>query len=243
MPITLDFWSHKTLIKQLETIERKSMFFCLTRQSLLCTILCVKDVFCCTVLRDEGLSTSFEKLLFQTKEHNAAETNVKCKSKFFSSMQGIVLATCLWHLDPVGSAWIGIVKCISPKEMLCSTGAVLLTSIWEGSQMPVCPFIKCFRMSCNMLKLNGLKNTSLPLKSNWAKYKTQYLFTCTASWRGLCKSIFTDISASCFRSAPPSFSLVPPSFPFYASDTWINLFLPICQFLSFCTSCPSINPT
>ena len=48
----------------------------------------MKDGFCCTVLRDKGLSTSFEKLLSQTKEQTI-ETNVTCELKLFPGMQGI----------------------------------------------------------------------------------------------------------------------------------------------------------
>lgn len=108
MLIAVDFWSHKTLIEQLEAIASKSMFFCLTRQSLLCTGAARERWFLLYCTEGQRAEHFIWKITFPDKRTNHRN---KCDAQVeiaLSGMRGIQRPTFRRHLRPTGSAWIGI---------------------------------------------------------------------------------------------------------------------------------------
>lgn len=82
MPYAVNFLFHEGQIIQLEMIEKKSMFFCLTRQSLLCTLLLMlkRCIFSCEciVCRAKSFELFTSEMTFPDKRAK------QCLFKLFS---------------------------------------------------------------------------------------------------------------------------------------------------------------
>lgn len=130
MLIAVDFWSSKTLIRQLEAIEGKSMFFCLTRQSLLCATAVHERwflLYCTGGQRAEHFIWKITLPDKRTNHWNKCDVQVEIVLWYAGDTAYNVSLTSASNGGCLNQFW----KCISLKKVLCSVGAVLLVPAWK----------------------------------------------------------------------------------------------------------------